>query len=98
MEEEMKLEEIISAAVEKKVFELVNAAVTRTRWDKNLYDDRTEQPSPVEQQIAMMVSKIAQEELAKHEDRIRQSISNVIMTFPSIFEIRASATLKTLDK
>jgi hypothetical protein len=86
----MELTEIITAATEKRVREIVTQAINE-RPDH--YYDALE-PTGVERVVARMVEKIAQEEVAKHESEIRAAIIASISGQPSEFEVSAHTRIK----
>lgn len=81
----MNLEEIITAAVEKRVTELVESAVYRYRQGAD--------PSSVEQTVALMVEAIASEEVQKHKERIHAAVAEALNSRTCGIELKAYATI-----
>lgn len=76
----MELSEIITAAVEKRVAELVENAINHREEFR---------PTDIEQAISREVQRIAREEVPKHEVAIRTAIGNALAQLPTTFEISA---------
>lgn len=86
----MDLAEIITAAVEKRVGDLVEHAVTHPA-----FGGYGEDASPIERQVQNMVSRIAEIEIKKHEDAIRGAVLVAIKDFPSSFELSVYTKIKS---
>lgn len=84
----MDLAEIITAAVEKRVSELVDKAIN---GDPS-YDQRE---TTIEQFLQKEVGQIAKEEVRKHSDAIRNAITSALSDNSlTTFEINAYTTIK----
>jgi hypothetical protein len=84
----MNLEEIISAAVEKRVAEIVSSAIERRPTD----DPFT--PTDIEAAVQSMVQKIALEEVRKHDVEVRSAIQKVLTDLPTTLKISAYTEIK----
>lgn len=79
----MNLEEIITAAVEKRVHEIVSGLILR---NTNIY---SLEGSPVDKIVSEKIQEIAQEEVKKHEETIRTAIREALEKVPTSFEVSA---------
>lgn len=79
----MNLEEIITAAVEKRITEIVSGLVFR---NTSIY---CLEGSPVDKIVSEKIQEIAQEEVKKHEEAIRTAIREALEKVPTSFEVSA---------
>lgn len=85
----MNLEEIITAAVEKRVSEMVEQAMSK---QSNHWGDET--PTGIERIVLQIIDGIAKEEIKKHEDILRASVVKALHDSPISFEVSAHSQIK----
>lgn len=93
----MNLEEIITAAVEKRITELVDAAIQRNT-DRYRHPDDDMPNTRIEQRLDDMIRVIAATELEKHSDRIRAAIITALEAPGFGIELSAYVKIKVPSK
>lgn len=86
----MNLEEIISAAVDTKIKQLMEDCINGQK-QAGYYSD--ESPTGIERIVLHIIDGIAKEEIKKHEDVLRAAVLKALNESPVSFEVSAHSRI-----
>lgn len=95
----MDLEEIITAAVEKRIADIVNEQVNRRQeYASDRLGETELRPTPLEQVVGRMIDRIAAVQVTRHQESIKAAIEAALAGAPVSFEISAYTKIKVPPK
>lgn len=91
----MNLEEIITAAVERRIADIVEEAVKRRDFsDTDKWDEKQPSRTSLEGVVSRMVDEIAKEEVQKHHEMIRGAVLKTLAQEPGTIKVSAYTEIR----